>query len=128
VGPKETGNFGEKVACKYLRAKGYEILETNYSKICDSKLRGEIDIIAKKEGVIHFVEVKSQKASAFGGSFLAEDRVNFKKKRQLIKFSQKWLSENNLALDSKWQIDVISVKIDFKNKKAKIRHFENAVF
>ncbi len=59
--------------------------------------------------------------------FLPEDRFNFKKQKQLIKLSQIWLLEHRIPLDSKWQIDVIGISIDINSKKAKIRHFKNAV-
>jgi hypothetical protein len=39
-----------------------------------------------------------------------------------------WLLENKIPFDTKWQIDVISVIINLNSKKAKIRHFENAIF
>jgi len=125
---RKLGNFGEKIACKHLENKGYKILGRNYSKILDCKLRGEIDIIAEKDKIVRFIEVKSQKTPGRAGSFLPEDRVDSRKKKQLLKLAQFWLAENNFPCDSGWQIDVISVKIDFENKKAKIRHFENAVF
>ena len=38
-----------------------------------------------------------------------------------------WLMERKIPLDSKWQIDIISIDIDSSFKKAKINHFENAV-
>ena len=50
------GNIGEDRACAYLREAGFEIVDRNvYSKF------GEIDIIAMKDAVLHFVEVKSAK-------------------------------------------------------------------
>jgi len=51
---REIGNEGEKIAKKYLRGKGYYILETNYLKPF-----GEIDIIAENQGRLVFVEVKT---------------------------------------------------------------------
>jgi len=53
---RTVGNAAEEKAVKYLKARGYEIIERNfYSRF------GEIDIIALKEKVLHFVEVKSGK-------------------------------------------------------------------
>ncbi len=48
------GDLGERRAAAYLKDLGFEILDTNFH----SRF-GEIDIIASKEGVLHFVEVKS---------------------------------------------------------------------
>jgi putative endonuclease len=51
---REKGNIAENKASNYLLEKGYEIVDRNvYSRF------GELDIIAMKENVLHFVEVKS---------------------------------------------------------------------
>ncbi|HEC1788756.1 TPA: YraN family protein, partial [Campylobacter lari] len=48
------GKKGEELACEFLKTQGFEILKRNfYSKF------GEIDIIAKKDKILHFIEVKS---------------------------------------------------------------------
>jgi putative endonuclease len=53
---REVGNIAEDKAAKYLQGLGYEIIDRNfYSRF------GEIDIIAKKDKILHFVEVKSGK-------------------------------------------------------------------
>ncbi len=122
---KKLGSFGENIACYYLGRKGYKILDRNYSrKWIQGPQKGEIDIVAEKDKVISFVEVKT---SAFSGGFLPEDRVDFQKQKQLIKIAQDWFSEKKIPLESKWQIDVISVKVDLNTKKAKIRHLKNAI-
>src|SRR3989344_3727604 len=51
---QKIGQMGEDFACKYLEKNGYKIIERNYLKKW-----GELDIIAKKRGKIHFIEVKS---------------------------------------------------------------------
>jgi putative endonuclease len=51
---RSKGNIGEERACDYLRSEGFEIIDRNvYSRF------GEIDIIAMRGEVLHFVEVKS---------------------------------------------------------------------
>jgi len=122
---KKLGIFGERIACYYLEKKGYKILDKNYVKELSAVSKGEIDIVARKEDIITFVEVKtlSNKDSVFN----PEDRVDFQKQKQLVKLAQIWLSGKKMPLDSKWQIDVVSIRVDFNSKKAKIRHFKNAV-
>lgn len=86
--------------------------------------RGEIDIVAKKKDLISFVEVKTIEENK---SFNPEERVDFPKQRKLIKLAEIWLNQNKIPLDTKWQIDVVGIKINIDSKKAKIRHFQNAV-
>jgi len=56
-----TGNLGEDQAVDFLIKKGYKILDRNFR----SKF-GELDIIAKKRGIIYFVEVKARSSLRYG--------------------------------------------------------------
>ena len=121
---KRIGNFGERVAENYLKNKGYQILDRNFVfRIPGNPQKGELDIVAKTGDTISFVEVKTLR-DALG--FSPEEKVNFSKSRKLVKTAESWLMKNKIPLNSKWQIDVISIKID-QNKKVKIDHFENAI-
>ena len=64
------GRRGEEAACAYLLRHGYSIVERNYR--CR---RGEIDIIAAKDGGAVFVEVKTRRSLKFGtpGMAVAEN-------------------------------------------------------
>jgi putative endonuclease len=62
---REKGRAGESAALEYLRGEKYEILETNYAHKSNLK-GGEIDIIARKGDVYHFVEVKARTTDRFG--------------------------------------------------------------
>lgn len=55
---REKGNLAEQKACTYLISQHFEIIEKNFY----AKKLGEIDIIAKKDSVYHFCEVKSGKS------------------------------------------------------------------
>jgi putative endonuclease len=124
---KQLGNLGEKVAENYLKNKGYKILDRNYEfRIFGGPQKGEIDIIAKKNDIISFIEVKTLHW-AQGKSFLPEDKVDFQKQRKLVKTAESWLLKKKIPLDAQWQIDIIAVEIS-QNNKAKIRHLENAVY
>ena len=135
ISRKKLGEIGEKIAEDFLKRKGYKILDKNYfTKSVFGPKTGEIDIVAKKDDTISFVEVKSLVVTptAFGGRGDAgdvspEDKVNFQKQRKLIKTAQSWLMKNKMPSNIKWQIDVIAIKIDLDSKKAKIRHFKNAI-
>jgi len=52
---RSKGDIAEKKACEYLLSQDFKIIEKNFY----AKKLGEIDIIAEKEEVFHFVEVKS---------------------------------------------------------------------
>lgn len=119
ISPKELGNLGEKIARRYLQKKKYKILAKNFKRKW-----GEVDIVAKKKNRIIFFEVKciSKKEG-----FFPEDQVSQKKKRQLLKMTQIYLSENKIPLAIPHQIDILAIEIFPDFKKAKIRHLENAL-
>jgi putative endonuclease len=136
---KETGKLGEDIAAKFLEEKGYKILDRNYKFAIYGPQKGEVDIIAKKDKTISFVEVKtlSQKnrglsPAFFDGGELAnpEIKVDFIKMRKITKTAQSWLMKNKISFDSPWQIDVVAVIIDENPpggcQKARIRHLQNA--
>lgn len=77
---KELGEFGEKVAAFYLEKKEYKILKRNFRV-----KGGEIDIIAEKDGIIAFVEVKTRTPDFIESGF---DAVTLRKKRLIIRASQ----------------------------------------
>jgi len=121
---RETGDLGEKIARNYLKRKGYKILTKNYIPGWLSFDKKEIDIVAEKEDTLCFFEVKTLTENR---DFLPEDKIDFLKQRKIKKAAESYLLENKIPLDKKWQIDIISIKIDFKAKKAKVSHFKNAI-
>ena len=124
---KKLGVRGEEIAGDYLKKQGYKILEKNWFFRWGSSnaSKGEIDIITKKQGVIIFVEVKTVYENK---NFEPEQKVDFRKKKKLIKLAQIWLTQNKLPLDIKWQIDVIGIKINPITQEENIKHFQNAVY
>jgi putative endonuclease len=110
------GIKGENLACDYLKEKGYEIVERNYRYS-----RGEIDIIAKDEDILVFVEVKTRNNLEFGPPELA---VTKGKQTQIRKIASAYLYEKEIE-DTICRIDVIAIL--FKDEKnPKINHIENA--
>ncbi len=110
------GKHGEEQAVRFLRDKGYTIAERNFRTRC-----GEIDIIAKKQGILIFVEVKTRKSNFLESPFAA---VTQKKQHQISKVAQEYLSRKNLfQMDA--QFDVISITIE-ENNTPQIEHLENA--
>ena len=120
---KELGFYGEAIACRYLRGKGYSILERNFEKKWSAAEKGEIDLVVKKDDIISFVEVKTALKKR---GFFPEDKVGFQKQRKLVRLAQSWLVKKKVSLETKWQMDVISIEISPALKKAAIRHLKNA--
>jgi len=122
---KNIGAVGEKIAENYLRNKGYQVLDRNYStKSSRGPLRGEIDLVVKKSDIISFIEVKTLRNSDFLIS--PEEKVNLGKQRKLAKAAESWLIKKKIPLDVKWQIDIIAIILD-SNKKINLSHFQNAI-
>lgn len=122
---RKTGDIGEEIAVKYLKKNGYKILDKNYNKKC-----GEIDIIAKnkkdKENGLVFIEVKTRKKNS---NFpLAEENISKHKINKLAKTAELYLSEKRYPHETPWQIDAITVELDYDRRKANLNHFKNTVW
>lgn len=109
------GKWGEAQAGVYLRKKGYELLAANYR----SRF-GEIDIIAKKDSFVVFVEVKQRKNDVFAQ---AQEAVTYKKQQRIKATAELWLSTEDSQLQPRF--DVIEV-YGGMNTEPKINHIENA--
>ena len=114
----ELGFFAEHYAADYLKAKGYRITDHNYRKPW-----GEIDIIAEKEGIVVFVEVKANKKEIPG--FEPELRVSPDKRHRMARIARTYLADHRYDAEQPWQMDIISVTFDKGRGVAKIRHYKN---
>lgn len=119
---KQLGQWGEETAGKYLVERGYEILNRNYRTAI-----GELDIVARKNDVLTFVEVKTRDATN-AGHFLPEQSVNSRKQSKLKKLGEIYINEHRYKDDQEWQIDVISVILDKSTQEVTINHIQNAVY
>lgn len=81
---REIGNAGEQATVNFLLKNGYDILKRNYTV-----RGGEIDIIAKKNDVIAFVEVKTRKTKSLD---TGEGAITENKKRHIIKTATHFLN------------------------------------
>jgi putative endonuclease len=114
----ELGFLAESLAAKYLEKKGYTVLDLNYRKPW-----GEIDIVASKEGILVFVEVKANRKIIPG--FEPELRANSSKMAKVVRTARTFLAEKKYGPEQRWQIDVISIGLDETREVAKIKHFKN---
>lgn len=108
------GQRGEQLARLHLLDKGYIILEKNFFF-----KNLEIDIIAEKDNVIVFVEVKTRRVYELGGP---ESAVDLEKEKHLLELSEFYMTYHGLDLD--YQIDIISIVLT--KRRFDIHHFENA--
>ena len=116
---QKTGEIGENVAVKFLMKHSFSILDRNYTKKW-----GEIDIVAEKDTKVHFIEVKSISRETFSKEMLdqynPEDNMHPWKLKRLSRVIQTYILQKNLD-DREWQLDLLVVFLDTKNKKAKIK-------
>ena len=113
---KNRGLWGENKAVEFLKAKNYTILARNYH----SRF-GEIDIIARKQNTIIFVEVKTRKYTAFG--FPAEF-VDSTKQQKIMKTAQLYINDNfNAEFD--YRFDIIEV-FHYDDNKVNFNHLKGA--
>lgn len=125
---RKTGDLGESIAVKHLQTKGFTILTQNYLKKW-----GEIDIVAEKEGIVHFIEVKTVSyetkvdltRAVTHGTWRPEEQVHRRKLHQIDKALQTWICENNYK--GEWVIDVIAVRIVPRETYATVNMIENVV-
>ncbi len=122
------GNLGEDIACKYLENKGFIVTKRNYLKKC-----GEIDIIAKNNGLIHFIEVKSvsreinRDVVSSETGYRPEDNLHPWKLERLRKTIQIYLAEKHVSPETDWFFNVITVYIDEKKRISRVFMLENVI-
>ena len=87
---RRLGLYGEDLACKYLQAKGYTILERNFR----CRRFGEIDIVASKAGVLSFIEVKTRASLRYG---MPAEAVTLAKQRKIYRVAQYYLQCEGLT-------------------------------
>ena len=126
---QKLGEIGENIAARFLVKHGFEIVDRNYTKKW-----GEIDIVAEKDNRLYFVEVKS--VSSVGIETLADKRENVTRETdnyrpednmhpwkllRLSKIIQTYLLTKSIDESTEWQVDLLVVFIDTKNKKARVK-------
>ena len=136
----EVGNLGEEIATKYLKNKGFLILERNFRKPW-----GELDIITKyKDGTLVFFEVKTMTddngddKNRNWGLLTPEEQLTKAKLKKLRRTASLYAGENQNLIKDKlgWRIDLVAISlrdtlpvdIDILTnieKYCEIRHWEN---
>ncbi|MDP1625393.1 MAG: YraN family protein [bacterium] len=124
---QKLGLLGEDIVCKYLRDRGFTIIERNYTKKW-----GEIDIIVAKEGMIRFIEVKSATRDLGPNNHVLdaadlhrpEDGMHAAKRRRLSRTIQTYMASMG---DIEWHFDVACILIDPERRRARIKIMDDIV-
>ena len=115
---RDVGKRGEKIAAGFLKQRGYEMLGANIRTPF-----GELDLVAKKDGVIVFVETKTRVTDSLGPPYL---NVTGDKARRLVHNAMSYLKRRGKT-NAYWRIDVVSVKLNARLELEHIEVIENAV-
>lgn len=115
---RDLGDFGERVARAHLEAKGYRLLATGFRT-----REGEVDLVAERDGVVAFVEVKTRRGDAAGSALEALDA---RKARRLLAASDAF-AQQHPELPPDRRIDLIAIDLDRSGRVRSVVHVENAV-
>ena len=122
---KHVGRLGEEIASQFLIKKGFKILDRNYRKPW-----GEIDIIAEKDNVVRFVEVKAISREILPDSL---EEIDYRPEEMVTKEKLKKVGRTaTLFMETmhdlrEYQIDVVGVILSESTKTARCRLFEQAL-
>ncbi|MFZ2048720.1 MAG: YraN family protein [Minisyncoccia bacterium] len=125
---RKLGDIGENIACEYLKNHKFTIVERNYLRKW-----GEIDIVALKADMYRFIEVKSVKVTHVTfdtvthatDTYRPEENVHPWKIKRLHRAIQTYMLEKRINSD--WQLDLITVKIDETKHIARVELIENII-
>lgn len=106
---KKIGTLGETLAGKYMETNGYQILLRNYSVAI-----GEIDLIAKEDDIIVFIEVKTRTNQRYGSP---EESINTVRVNRIRKVARYFLKGFKGSGDYDIRFDIISILVDRKRLK-----------
>lgn len=113
INKKKIGNLGEEISSIFLKNKGFKILKRNWEK----RPIGEIDIIAKKDNILYFVEVKT--TASTNDKYSPLEHLDKNKMKKFQRIVNHYLIEKNL-IDTDYKISAILCYLNSETKKAKI--------
>jgi len=126
---QKIGEIGENIAIRFLMKHNFSILDRNYTKKW-----GEIDIIAEKGNKLYFIEVKSVSRITLENvtyetldQYKPEDNMHPWKMKRMARTIQTYLLSKKVPDEKEWQVDLLVVFLDLKDKKAKIKVVENII-
>ena len=111
---KTLGKIGEELAVKFLRNKGFRILNTNWTY-----QHKEIDIIAEDDDFLIMVEVKTRNISFVESP---EEMITMRKQKTLINAAEAYIMIHNIEKETRFDVIIVV----FENQKPTIEHIEDA--
>lgn len=112
----DLGELGELAACEFLKKQGYSILHKNWRY-----RRFEIDIIARQDRDIVFIEVKTRSSDHWENP---EEAVSSAKIKRIIEAADFYIKENDIALDVRFDI----IAAIWNGKQFIINHIDDAFY
>ena len=112
------GKFGETLAKNYLIRHGYKIVDLNVKLSYQ-----ELDIVARKQGLTIFIEVKTRISQIYGP---AEGAFAFTKSERFRRGIEMFIKNYKISADD-IRADLITVDIDRAKKTARIKHFKDII-
>ncbi|MGE5728882.1 MAG: YraN family protein [Gemmatimonas sp.] len=109
------GEEGERIAEAWLVQRGWRILDRRFRSG-----HRDLDLVAEREGIVAFVEVKARRGRSFGHPVEA---VNWRKQRELTRSAWVWIARYGGA-KQEFRFDVVGVLMD--ESGTRVRHVENA--
>lgn len=120
---KEIGNLGEKIACEYVKRHGMKVLERNVTR-----KTGEIDIVARKDGTLHFIEVKTIVCTNLPtvkdtiDDYDPSANLHQAKINRVVRTSEWYVA--NTEWEGEWQVDAALVWIRKGDGMAKVTYID----
>lgn len=111
------GDRGEDLAAVFFESKGFRVVERNWR--CRM---GEIDLILERNGVVHFVEVKTRQSTSFG---YPEEAITYAKRERFRRTIEAYLQSSSRPI-SRYQADVLAI-ILLAGKEPSFHYIESAL-
>lgn len=111
------GAWGEAAAVTFLQERGYVVLARNFRTP-----HGELDIIASRDSVLVFVEVKARSSNRHG---FPEQAVSHRKQAHMLAAAESYFSVTNVDFFA-WQFDIIAITLQ-PGQPPEIEHIENVI-
>jgi putative endonuclease len=120
---RELGNRGERLACKHLEARGFEVLERNFRT-----RRGELDVVARNDQFLVFCEVKTRVLSEEAGPLGPFAAIGSRKRERLRRMAREWLATRTVPAPRppELRFDAIGVEFDTAGRITALEHLEDA--